>query len=102
MLLLVPLFLEITMLTKARRVATVTAANVCDLFILTGDKLNGTLEEFPEMRSIMEKVALNRLLKLREKVIFLMVSKRFYFLLIYCMQKGVVYMCILVAEKYPR
>lgn len=56
------------MLTKARRVATVTAANVVDLFILTGDKLNGTLEEFPQMRAIMEKVALNRLLKLREKV----------------------------------
>jgi len=61
-------FGEITMLTKARRVATVTAANVCDLFILTCDKLNGTLEEFPEMRCIMEKVALNRLLKLREKI----------------------------------
>ena len=93
-------FLEITMLTKARRVATVTAANVCDLFILTGDKLNGTLEEFPEMRSIMEKVALNRLLKLREKVLFLMVSTVLFFTFIYA--KKVLYMYILVAEIYPR
>ena len=61
--------LEITMLTSARRVATVTAVTVCDLFILTADNLNKTLEEFPEMRAVMEKVALNRLLRLREKVL---------------------------------
>jgi len=56
------------MLTNARRVATVTAANICDLFILTSENLNKTLEEFPEMRIIMERVALNRLIKLKEKV----------------------------------
>eukprot|EP00111_Clytia_hemisphaerica_P021482 TCONS_00063203-protein len=61
-------FGEITMLTSARRVATITAVTVCDLFILTADNLNKTLEEFPEMRAVMEKVALNRLLRLREKL----------------------------------
>ena len=59
------------MLTNARRDATVTAINVCDLFILSSESLNNALDEFPEMRLIMEKVALNRLMKLREKVCFL-------------------------------
>lgn len=56
------------MLTNARRVATVKAVNVCDLFILSKENLYIALNEFPEMRVVMEHVALNRLIKLRERV----------------------------------
>ena len=61
-------YLEITMLTNARRVATVRAATMCDLFILSKENLYIALEEFPEMRVIMEHVALDRLVKLKKKV----------------------------------
>ncbi|XP_057302359.1 potassium/sodium hyperpolarization-activated cyclic nucleotide-gated channel 1-like [Hydractinia symbiolongicarpus] len=60
-------FGEITMLTDARRVASVKAATVCDLFILSKDSLYIALEEFPEMRVIMEHVALDRLMKLKQR-----------------------------------
>lgn len=56
------------MLTNARRVATVRAATMCDLFILSKENLYIALEEFPEMRVIMEHVALDRLVKLKKKV----------------------------------
>ena len=56
------------MLTNARRVATVRASTICDIFILSKQNLYRALQEFPEMRVVMEHVALDRLLKLKKKV----------------------------------
>ena len=61
-------FGEITMLTGARRVASVRAVTVCNLFILYKDDLFNALDEFPEMRVLMEHIALDRLMKLKTKV----------------------------------
>jgi len=60
-------FGEITMLTGARRVASVKAITVCNLFILHKDNLYAALNEFPEMRVLMEHIALDRLMKLKTK-----------------------------------
>jgi len=60
-------FGEITMLTDTRRVASVRAATICDMFILNKENLYRALEEFPEMRVVMEQVALDRLMKLKTK-----------------------------------
>lgn len=60
-------FGEITMLTGARRVASVRAITVCNLFILHKDNLYSALDEFPDMRVLLEHIALDRLLKLRTK-----------------------------------
>ena len=56
------------MLTGARRVASVKAITVCNLFILHKDNLYNALNEFPEMRVLMEHIALDRLMKLKTKV----------------------------------
>lgn len=64
------------MLTDARRVASVKAATVCDLFSLSKESLYIALEEFPEMRVIMEHVALDRLMKLKQRVSNAILYKR--------------------------
>ena len=59
---------EITMLTGARRVASVKAASVVDLFCLAKVDLLDVLDEFPDMRLLMEHIALDRLIQLGNEV----------------------------------
>lgn len=76
-------FGEITMLTGARRVATVKAVTVCNLFILHKDNLFLALDEFPEMRVLLEHIALDRLMKLKvlvSVICFYDFINNFYFL----------------------
>ena len=54
-------FGEICLLTDDRRVASIRATTVCDLFSLSKVNFNMLLEEFPEMRCTLETVALHRL-----------------------------------------
>ena len=57
-------FGEICLLTDDRRVATIRAATICDLFSLTKKNFQSILEEYPDMRCALETVALRRLSKL--------------------------------------
>ena len=54
-------FGEICLLTDDRRVASIRATTICDLFSLSKVNFNKLLEEFPEMRCTLETVALHRL-----------------------------------------
>ena len=56
------------MLTGARRVASVKAASVVDLFCLAKVDLLDVLDEFPDMRLLMEHIALDRLIQLGNEV----------------------------------
>lgn len=60
-------FGEICLLTDDRRVATVKAATVCDLFSLSKRNFEAILEEYPDMRCALETVALRRLSKIGKK-----------------------------------
>lgn len=46
---------------KCRRVASVRAVTVCDLYSLSREDLELVLDEFPHMRRIMETIARERL-----------------------------------------
>ena len=54
-------FGEICLLTDDRRVASVRAVTICDVFSLSKVNFQSLLEEFPEMRCTLETVALHRL-----------------------------------------
>ena len=54
-------FGEICLLTNDRRVASVRAVTICDLFSLSKSNFQKLLDEFPEMRCTLETVALQRL-----------------------------------------
>lgn len=54
-------FGEICLLTNDRRVASIRAVTVCDLFSLSKTNFQKLLDEFPEMRCTLETVALHRL-----------------------------------------
>lgn len=54
-------FGEICLLTNDRRVASVRAVTICDLFSLSKSNFQKLLDEFPEMRCTLETVALERL-----------------------------------------
>ena len=54
-------FGEICLLTNERRVASVRAVTICDLFSLSKLNFQKLLDEFPEMRCTLENVALQRL-----------------------------------------
>ncbi|XP_028411787.1 potassium/sodium hyperpolarization-activated cyclic nucleotide-gated channel 2-like [Dendronephthya gigantea] len=54
-------FGEICLLTNARRIASVIATSTCDTFVLSTSDFHEVLEDFPEMREKMEKVAEERL-----------------------------------------
>lgn len=56
--------LEICLLTKARRVASVQAVTYCNLYSLSVDHFNNVLDQYPIMRRTMESVAAERLNKL--------------------------------------
>ncbi len=53
---------------KCRRVASVRAVTVCDLYSLSRENFEIVLEEFPYMRRIMETVARERLSFIKESV----------------------------------
>ena len=55
------LLLEICLLLKSRRVASVRAVTVCDLYSLRVDDFHAVLRDFPDIRKIMEAVAQERL-----------------------------------------
>lgn len=53
--------LEICLLTRGRRTASVRADTYCRLYSLSVDNFNEVLEEYPMMRRAFETVALDRL-----------------------------------------
>lgn len=55
------LVLEICLLTKGRRTASVRADTYCRLYSLSVDNFNEVLEEYPMMRRAFETVAIDRL-----------------------------------------
>eukprot|EP00118_Oscarella_pearsei_P005056 m.22589 g.22589 ORF g.22589 m.22589 type:complete len:596 (+) comp28364_c0_seq2:538-2325(+) len=55
---------EICLLGRTRRVATVKAVTICDLYSLSLEHFNAAVEEFPDMRITLERVAVERLAKL--------------------------------------
>jgi hypothetical protein len=54
-------FGEICLLTDDRRVASIKTVTICDLFSLSKVNFQSLLDEFPEMRCTLERVALHRL-----------------------------------------
>ena len=58
--------LEICLLTKARRVASVQAVTYCNLYSLSVEHFYTVLEQYPMMRRTMESVAAERLNKIGE------------------------------------
>ena len=63
-------FSEICLLTHARRTATIVAKTMCDIFILHAEDFREVVEEFPEMRHVMESVASERLSRMGKSVDF--------------------------------
>ncbi|XP_074634713.1 potassium/sodium hyperpolarization-activated cyclic nucleotide-gated channel 2-like isoform X1 [Acropora palmata] len=61
-------FGEICLLTNARRTATIVAKSVCDIYILHADDFREVVDEYPEMRQLMESVATRRLSKMGKSV----------------------------------
>lgn len=57
-------FGEICLLTDDRRVATIRAGTMCDVFSLSKRKFQELLEEYPEMEAFFENVANERLSKI--------------------------------------
>lgn len=53
--------IEICLLTKGRRTASVRADTYCRLYSLSVDNFNEVLEEYPMMRRAFETVAIDRL-----------------------------------------
>lgn len=61
---IVCVYVEICLLTNARRVASVRAETYCNLFSLSVDHFNAVLDQYPLMRRTMESVAAERLNKI--------------------------------------
>lgn len=54
---------------KCKRVASVKAVTVCDLYSLSRDDFELVLEEFPHMRTFMETVAKQRLAMIKDTLV---------------------------------
>lgn len=54
---------------KCKRVASVKAVTVCDLYSLSRDNFELVLEEFPHMRTFMEMVAKQRLAMIKDTIV---------------------------------
>lgn len=54
---------------KCKRVASVKAVTVCDLYSLSRDDFELVLEEFPHMRTFMETVAKQRLTMIKDTLV---------------------------------
>lgn len=63
-------YLEICLLTNARRTATIEAKSVCDIYILHAEDFREVVDEYPEMRQVMESVATKRLSRMGKSVDF--------------------------------
>ncbi|XP_068739809.1 potassium/sodium hyperpolarization-activated cyclic nucleotide-gated channel 2-like isoform X2 [Montipora capricornis] len=61
-------FGEICLLTNARRTATIVAKSVCDIYILHAEDFREVVDEYPEMRQLMESVATKRLSRMGKPV----------------------------------
>lgn len=61
---------EICLLTNARRTASITAKTLCDIFILHAEDFREVVDEYPEMRQVMESVASQRLSRMGKSVDF--------------------------------
>ncbi len=62
---------EIALLLEERRVASVIAVEICDMYCLTKANFDEVLEEHPMMKQILEKIAQQRMVELgieQEKV----------------------------------
>lgn len=59
--------LEICLLTRGRRTASVRAETYCRLYSLSVDHFNEVLEEYPMMRRAFETVAIDRLDRIGKK-----------------------------------
>lgn len=59
--------LEICLLTRGRRTASVRSETYCRLYSLSVDNFNEVLEEYPMMRRAFETVAIDRLDRLGKK-----------------------------------
>lgn len=57
---------EVCLLTDERRVATIRAVSICDIFALHRSDFIAVVAEYPEVRHMMEKVAMQRLQKFGE------------------------------------
>ena len=62
------LLVEICLLTNARRTATIVAKSVCDIYILHAEDFREVVDEYPEMRQLMESVATKRLSRMGKPV----------------------------------
>jgi len=60
------LFVEICLLTKTKRVASVRADTYCSLFSLSVEHLDQVLDRYPHVRQILEEVSAERLRQLRD------------------------------------
>lgn len=60
--------IEICLLTRGRRTASVQAETYCRLYSLSVDNFNEVLEEYPMMRRAFETVAIDRLDRLGKRV----------------------------------
>ena len=63
-------FPEICLLTNARRTASVKAKTLCDIFILHAEDFREVVDEYPEMRQMLESVASQRLSRMGKSVDF--------------------------------
>ena len=54
---------------KCKRVASVKAVTVCELYSLSRDDFNSVLEEFPHMRTFLETVAKQRLAMIKDTIL---------------------------------
>lgn len=63
-------FGEICLLTNARRTASITAKTLCDIFILHAEDFREVVDEYPQMRQVMESVATQRLSRMGKSVDF--------------------------------
>eukprot|EP00795_Rhopilema_esculentum_P006316 gene6316-11743_t len=61
-------FGEICLLANARRITSAKAASVCDLFVLPAASFKNILEEFPDVKVLVEHVAIHKLLDIRKQV----------------------------------
>ena len=74
-------FAEICLLANSRRITSARAASVCDLFVLPASSFKSILEEFPDVKVLVEHVAIHKLLDLRKHVSFILFFISIAFLL---------------------
>ena len=61
-------FLEVSLLTGTQQLTSIRASGTCNVFVLSKDDLKEILEEFVEMRVLMEHSSIVKILDLCQKV----------------------------------